>query len=418
MPRPTFLAILIYARILGGLATLQGGMFLLAIPLLAYLAVGLWHAPQPPQLLIERTAEHHMASEGEPVPLTLTIRNEGQALAELHLREELPEGLVIYEGDTQLLTHLASGATAELRYTIAPQRGTFELTGTAVRLRDPFDLFHWVGSPPVETQLTVIPRYSQLRSLPLRPTRTMGFSGPLPAGQSGTGSNFWGVRQYQLGDPLRRVNWRASARHHEQLYSTEFEQERVANVSLILDTRQEYMLVGGGEALLDHQVRATAALADSLLQDGHRVGLFLYGYGRDGVLPGYGKGQKARILHKLAEARPGSQVFRTLHYLPVRLFPAGAQLIFISPLADGDETMLFRLRARGYGVLVICPDVIEFEARHLPPPASPLTPLAARLARLERQSFLRRLRQAGMVTVDWAIHESLDEKLQTALRGR
>lgn len=415
MSRPTFLAILIYALILGGLATLRGGMFLLAIPLLAYVAVGLWHAPRPPQLAIGRAAPTGTAAEGELVPITLTIHNEGTALAELLVVESLPAGLSIDSGDTQLLTYLAEKETAELTYTVAVQRGTFDVSGTAVVLRDPLGLFTWAGVPPVTTHLTVIPRYQQLRLLPLRPPRTMGFSGPLSARQSGAGTNFWGVREYQLGDPLRRVNWRTSARYHEQLFTTEYQQERIADISLIVDARREHMLAGRGESLLDHEVRATAALADSLLRDGHRVGLFLYGYGLDGVLPGYGKGQRERILRKLAEARPGSQLFRTLHYLPVRLFPAGAQLIFISPLAEGDETMLFRLRARGYGVLVVSPNAVEFEAQLLAQRQTPAHPLAIRLARLERQGFLRQLRQAGITTVDWPVNESLDEALQVAL---
>ncbi len=415
MSRPTFLAILIYALVLVGLGTMRGGMFLLAIPLLVYVGVALWHAPRPPQLAINRTAPSGTTAEGELVPITLTLHNEGETLAELHVAETMPTGLAIHSGHTQLLTHLAGGETAELTYTVVVQRGTFDVTGTAVTLRDPFGLFTWAGVPPVTTQLTVIPRYQQLRSLRLRPPRTMGFSGPLAARQSGSGTNFWGVREYQLGDPLRRVNWRTSARYHEQLFTTEYEQERIADISLIVDARREHMLAGNGESLLDHEVRATAALADSLLRDGHRVGLFLYGYGIDGVLPGYGKGQRERILRKLAEARPGGQVFRTLHYLPVRLFPAGAQLIFVSPLADGDEAMLFRLRARGYGVLVVSPNAVEFEAHLLDQRQQPAHSLALRLARLERQQFLRQLRQAGITTIDWLVNESLDEALQVAL---
>lgn len=427
MSRLTYLLLTIYLLLLLSLATLNGGLLTLAIPLLVYVGFSLWYTPEgEPTLRIERTGTHTAVVEGEQLPITVTIYNEGADLPELTIAELLPSELRIHAGATRLRTSLAAGAQCQLTYTVTVQRGTFELPGTAVVSHDPFALFPSQTIQPATTHLTVIPNYPQLRSLPLRPRRTLGFSGPIPARQPGSGTNFWGVREYQSGDSLRRLNWQATARHHEALFTTEFEQERIADISLILDTRSEQLLKLGDESLLNHAIRATAGLAASLLKDGHRVGLLLYGYGMAGVPPGYGQQQRARILHKLAEAKPTtSQVFRSFKYLPTRLFPAGTLLIFVSPLAAGDETMLFRLRAQGYGVLIISPNPVTFETRLLPqilPPADQPAPhimdLATRLATLERATFLRQLRQAGIVTVDWPVQTSLDEQIQTALRQR
>ena len=425
MSPASYLLLLIYGLLLVGLAALNGGLLTLAIPLLVYIGFSLWYTPAaPPQLSLKRTASRTAVTEGEQLPITVTIRNEGHDLAELYLRERLPKGLIIHAGETRLLTSLAAGEVCQLQYTVTVERGTFEMPATAVVSYDPFALFASQTSHPATTDLIVLPHYPQLRSLPLRPSRTIGFSGPIPARQSGSGTNFWGVREYQPGDSLRRLNWQATARHHEALFTTEFEQERTAHISLILDTRSEQLLTFGGESLLTYAIRATAGLAASLLKDGHRVGLLLYGYGMDGVQPGYGHRQRARILRKLAEAKPThSQVFRSFKYLPTRLFPAGTHLIFISPLTAGDETMFFRLRAHGYGVLIVSPNPVEFENRLLPhifPPAEqppePIAHLAHRLATIERENFLRQLRQAGILTIDWPVQTSLDEQLQMTLR--
>jgi uncharacterized protein (DUF58 family) len=413
--RAKFLVALIYGLTLFGLSAMKGTALALAIPLLIYLALSLWRTPGNPALRIERTAATETAVEGDLLPITLTVHNEGDHLAKVEIRETLPPGATLHSGETQLLTSLAAGETAQLNYTLAVQRGALDLADVAITVWDQIGLSSWTGVEPVATHLTITPRYQPLRSLAIRPLRTMGFTGPLNARRSGSGSNFFGVREYQPGDSLRRINWRAAARRQDQLFTTEFEQEQIADIGLILDMRSEHAFRVGPDSLLDHGVRATAALADSLLQDGHRVGLLVYGFGLDGILPGYGKGQRERILRKLAEARPvNSQVFRSLNYLPTKVFPAGAQLIFVSSLADGDETMLFRLRAHGYGVLIVSPNSVDFEAQLLP--EEQLRPLAVRLARIERQILLRRLRQGGIIIVDWPVERPLDDLIQTTLR--
>jgi uncharacterized protein (DUF58 family) len=45
------------------------------------------------------------------------------------------------------------------------------------------------------------------------------------AAQRGEGEDFHGLREYQPGDPLRSIAWRASARH-QKLYSREMETPR------------------------------------------------------------------------------------------------------------------------------------------------------------------------------------------------
>jgi uncharacterized protein (DUF58 family) len=221
------------------------------------------------------------------------------------------------------------------------------------------------------------------------------------------------VRSYQPGDPLRRIHWRATSRHIDIPYTTEFEQERIADVGIILDTRPEQMEEGGDTTLFEHGVRAAAALADALLRDGHRVGLLQYGLG-SWVFPGYGRLQRERILRALAISKPtANRIFWTLAQFPTRFFPARSQLLFISSLQEEDETTLLRLCAFGYSVIVVSPDPIALRAEGLPQNGT--LPMAVRLARLERLLLLKRLRQGGVIPINWPISENLDRVVATAL---
>jgi uncharacterized protein (DUF58 family) len=256
--------------------------------------------------------------------------------------------------------------------------------------------------------LFVPPPVSRVRNIAIRPRRTRVHSGMIPARAGGTGTEFFGVREYQPGDPPRAINWRASARYSDSLYANEYQQERVADVGIILDGRPRTNEFARGRSLFEHSVQATASLADTLLNQGNRVGLLLYASYLRWTFPGYGKIQRERILHALANAQTGdSQVFYDLTYIPTRLFPSESQLVFVSPLADDDLKPLIQLRARGYDVLVVSPNPVKFELAYLPR-SNPSFELAGRVVRMERLLLLQKLQRAGIHVLDWDVAEPFD----------
>ncbi len=123
-------------------------------------------------------------------------------------------------------------------------------------------------------KLLFLPVIHRLRRVAIRPLRTHGHFGPIPSRQTGSGIDFYGLREYQMGDPRRWINWRASQRQEEKIFVNQFEQERIADVGIILDARQQSdILTKNGESLFEYAVRATGSLSEALLHDGNRVGL-------------------------------------------------------------------------------------------------------------------------------------------------
>jgi uncharacterized protein (DUF58 family) len=271
-----------------------------------------------------------------------------------------------------------------------------------VTSRDPLGLVSRREIIKVPTQLFILPEVNRLRRVVVRPPRTGIYAGQIPARQGGPGVEFFGVREYQSGDPTRWINERASARHQEQLFVNEFQQERVIDVGLILDARLQSDTSAGKDSLFEYSVQATAALAEAFINGGNRVGLFIYGRSLDWTYPGYGKRQRERIYRALARAElGGGSVFEKLEHLPTQLFPVRSQLVLISPLLPDDAKMLIKLRARGYRLMIISPDPVALEQQGLAD--SPAVQLALRLARLERDFLLRQLRQARIQVVDWPV---------------
>lgn len=409
------LSLLIYLVLFLGLASLNGGILALAIPLIIYLLAGVVFSPQHIHLEVIRELSQQRIVPGNPVEVRLQVTNCGPDLEEIFLEDDLPAGLEVISGSATLLTALPTGAQVELVYTARGQRGDYAFTALQATAGDPFGLVRTQRRFPAPGRITALPLIPQVKRVPIRPRITRPYAGVIPARQGGPGVEFFGVRLYHNGDPLRRVNWRLSARYDEKLFVTEFEQERVVDVGLILDARSRSNVETQDDSLFEYQVQAAAGLAQALLRDGNRLSLLVYGQYLDRTFPGYGKIQRERILHALSRAQPGdSQVFDTLENLPTRLLPIRSQIILISPMLPEDLHILLGLRARGYQLLIISPDPVGFQAPALAP--TPAVELALRVARLERSLLFSRLRHAGIHVIDWDVSIPFDQVMSTTLR--
>ena len=402
MKAGTLLGLGISGLVLAGLVFRDGGLLLLALPLIIYLIAGLLFQPVAPRLRIERRVSVDRAQAGEPVEITLLVTNTGQRLPEFYLEDQISKSITVIEDKNGITASLAPGQSLTLTYSVAARRGLHRLNFVHVTSREPLGLLSRREMIRVPTQFFVLPEVILLRRVVVRPPRTGIYAGQIPARQGGPGVEFFGVREYQSGDPTRWINERASARHQEQLFVNEFQQERVIDVGLILDARLQSDPSARKDGLFEHSVQATAALAEAFINGGNRVGLFIYGRSLDWTYPGYGKRQRERIYQALARAEQGGgSVFEKLEHLPTQLFPVRSQLVLVSPLLPDDAKMLIKLRARGYRLMIISPDPVTLEQQGLAD--SPAAHLALRLARLERDFLLRQLRQARIQVVDWPV---------------
>jgi uncharacterized protein (DUF58 family) len=86
-------------------------------------------------------------------------------------------------------------------------------------------------------RLFVLPPVTRVRHIAIRRAAPVSTPVRSPPGQAAAGTEFFGVREYQPGDSPHSINWRASARYTDTLYANEYQQERVADVGIVLDGR-------------------------------------------------------------------------------------------------------------------------------------------------------------------------------------
>lgn len=412
--RTLLIGVVVYGLILIGIGALSGAVIAAALPLVLYLGSVLLFQPGPLELDVIRSLDRDYVVPEAPVTVTLTVENRGTHLEEVMVRDGVPEELEV-TGHTGALVSLAPGQTFVLSYKVTGPRGMYRFGGPVIAAYETFALFRRERTYSVPGKLSVLPRTPEMRSIAIRPLRTRGFAGPIPSRQGGSGTDFFGVRSYEPGDPPRWLNWRLSARHPRELFTNEFERERIADVGIILDARERTDVVADGTSLFEYSVRAASALSEVFLGDGNHVALLIYGRGLERTFPGYGRVQRQKILRALSQARVGdSLVFDSLDYLPTRFFPAKSQIVLVSPLCEDDPAVLSRLRARGYEVLIVSPDPIAFEGRALPP--SPARDLALRIAQAERALWVQQLERVGARVISWDVDQPLDTTIGANLR--
>jgi uncharacterized protein (DUF58 family) len=404
-----------------GLLLRNEGVLALAVPFLIYTGILLYNTVSrcEANLRVERTLDTYRAEEGRSIHVNLVIENRGPAVAMFGATEVLPSEIAVTEGEAAALAPWPRTAHLEINYTIRAPRGVYVLPGMKVTSWDRFAIVPQRIFFSHTTTFYSLPRIERLEEIRIEPRHTRVYAGIVKANLGGSGLEFFGCREYAPGDNVRWINWRAYARRGRVIVN-EYEQERIADITVILDARESVNAHVGTKQTFDYAARAAATTAVHFLQTGNRVGLLIYGDYLDWTYHGYGHLQKERILEALAKAKPAKKaIFEDLRYIPTRLFPPRSQLIIITPLASEDDVeVLGDLYARGYQIILLSPNSLKLEQSTLG--LSQYVRLGVRMLSLKRELLLSTLRHTGMGVVDWDIAEPLAAPISwiLSLKGR
>jgi uncharacterized protein (DUF58 family) len=249
--------------------------------------------------------------------------------------------------------------TLERRFTIFCTKRGYSTYGPAtVSTGDGFGFFTRKARLPVEQRLIIYPHLYTAGQLGLPAKNPFGerssdqllFEDPLRNA---------GIREWQAGDGMRRVHWKASAKY-QRLLSRVYEPSEEPQIQIILNVATlERHWEGVVEDLHERAVSVAGTLA--LVATEHRlpVGLLANGYlpGSDQnirLLPGRSRNQLMNILELLAAATPyASQSVEDLLLRKASGLPWGATLAVVTPVTyDGLYDALVELTQWGRKVLL------------------------------------------------------------------
>ena len=199
-----------------GLGLLTYAMYvLLAVMLISRLLARSWTE----NLTAERECNRTTANVGDTVAVVVTIRNHGWLpVAWLLLEDMLPSRALIFEPPNlrplrqrQALVSLGREGRATMYYQLeCNRRGFYQVGPLVMETGDLFGLHRRLRVATTPHFLMVYPQVVPLAGYDLASRR--------PIGEIRMGHRLYedptriaGVRRYEAGDPLNRINWRATA---------------------------------------------------------------------------------------------------------------------------------------------------------------------------------------------------------------
>ncbi|MDT4941763.1 MAG: hypothetical protein QOJ34_1852 [Pseudonocardiales bacterium] len=246
-------AVLLYAA---GVAVLAGTDLLLAGRIAA---LRLSREPSAPVRL------------GEPAESVLVFANTGRRTLRAIVRDAWVPSAGAAARSRRVVVPV--GEQRRVATPLLPTRRGERRTGkVAIRSTGPLGLAARQRQIDVPGVLQVLPAFGSRRFLPEKLSRLRQIDGAVLVRQRGQGSEFDALRTYVLGDDVRAIDWRATARSRDLVVRT-WRPERDRHIVLAIDTGRASAARLGDEPRLDAALDASLLLGALAARAGDRVAL-------------------------------------------------------------------------------------------------------------------------------------------------
>ncbi len=334
----------------------------------------LWARISLEEVRFSRTLSERRLFVGETAELRLVLENrKGVPVPWIEVREQLPRNLPVISdrtlssgalGRTVLQRNTALGRHDRLEWPVtfrAVQRGYYRIGPTRLKSGDIFGFFEREEMVPEMAERLVV--YPHTYSMP-----ELGLDSARPFGELRGGNRIFedpsrvvGVRDYQPGDPMKRIDWNATARV-QRLQSRLYEPSRAQSIVVALNVGTfEHNWQGNDPVVLERGVSVAASVARWAAEVGLAVGLIA-----NGAFPGHGRpirigvGQHPDRLNRILEALAAVSAFtmsslaRELEGSSAGAIPAGSTVVVVAALVPDElAATLLRLRGDGHFVHVV-----------------------------------------------------------------
>ena len=349
------------------------------------------------------------STRGESLPARYTFVYDGAAPLRLVFRPILPE-----LGEPRAQTaplRLAPGETRELTLEIqANVRGDYHFGDVYLRATDALGLVRLQWRAPAGHLCAIQPDIRRVReflnargaAMPNAPhVRTSRFRG--------MGNDFESLRDYEYGDDIRRIDWKATAKH-SRLITRNYEIEHFRNIMIVLDRGRLMGAEAGNGTKLDHAIDAALMVAGAALGSGDQCGLLVFDHDVTAYLPPKGGLRQltamASVLAPIQPTLAESHFRRAFMYLQTRLTKRSL-ILLIGDIADSQASQALVTGALTLGrrhLMVMSalrtPDLEAILATPDKAPVGPYRKAVVYRLRRERRELLGRLQKGGVHILD------------------
>ncbi|MFW9830585.1 MAG: DUF58 domain-containing protein [Candidatus Thorarchaeota archaeon] len=324
-------------------------------------------------LQVTREIDKRNIFQNDFIHIKLTVKNTGShRIDSVDIFDVYPEIFQLVLGKNTIRTRIDPNQEIKFSYILqAPLRGKFTFGPTKFQIYDRLEFRYEEMSGENFEELVIYPSVEEVRIMEsLAKKRRLGHMfGIHKTRQMSLGTDFTGIRKYEVGDEYRRIDWKASART-QKLMMRQYETERNIRMFVILDTGAT---MGAGRpeySKLEAAIRAALMLAKTAMERKDHVGLLTWSTKQHTFLkPGLGDAHYQVMLNQLAQIEAGGEFDLTaaVEYLASRV----QQQSFFVVLTDCEsnrsrlEKGIKLIRGYKHNALIIAPFGPWFEIEEI-----------------------------------------------------
>ncbi len=398
------LCLLVVASLLNAEHLYYMSAILLTLPIISY-GLG-WYALSGLTFRQEMPADSWAGEESE---VCYVIENSSPVVRFfLSIHEVFPDWISPAQEATHLFNVTANDTTRIYQTVTFRRRGVYQATGFEVTAMDPLGVFAFTRRVNSAGELVVYPTPGPAVRLPALGAERYGWQESTAAMLRGSSVEPDGVRAYAVGDSLRHIHWRQTARTGN-LTVVEFEETLSQHLVLVLDLTRNSDIGKGTQTTLEYAVRLAANLAQQALLQGAEVRLLvptipqLKGY--PSLLTGRGQEHLHLLLDVLARVEADSAM-----HLPELLrqtgeLAAGTRMVVLTSQTEAAlPESLAHHTASGADVSVVYLEPIQFDPSHRHP--------------ADREKFFRELLAVGVHPLVMGANADQDLRIEAISNDR
>jgi uncharacterized protein (DUF58 family) len=213
-------------------------------------------------------------SLGDDNKVGLSVYNTFPFMTHLHIIEVQPTQM--QERSFHRKLTIPYNGRKLIEYILRPtQRGEYTFGNVLCFVRTPLRLVVRRIVAGEETVVKVYPSYMQLKKYQLMALSDSNFIGAKKIRRLGHSLEFEKIKDYVLGDDVRTINWKATARRGNIMVNT-FTDARQQQIYAIIDKGRSMKMPFDGMTLLDYSINATLALLNVALLKHDKAGLITF----------------------------------------------------------------------------------------------------------------------------------------------
>lgn len=214
-------------------------------------------------------------SNGDENFVQIQIESSYKFQTNITVIDEIP--FQFQERDFSIQFQLNPQSTTEKIYSVRPtERGVYTFGFLNIYVSTKLDLFKKRYRFDNQKEVPTYPSFIQMRKYELLAIHNkLHLHGLKKIRRIGHTAEFEHIKEYILGDDIRTINWKATAKRN-QLMVNQYQDEKSQNVYLIIDKGRVMKMPFSGLTLLDYAINASLAMGNVVIKKADKAGLFTF----------------------------------------------------------------------------------------------------------------------------------------------